>query len=111
MAEANINAKVRVPRTIKKGDVFEVKTVVTHQMESGQRPDKKTGKKFPREIINKLIVTYSGKTVLQADWHPAVSANPYTSFFVVAENSGPMEFTWIDDKGIEYKKSAEIKVV
>jgi sulfur-oxidizing protein SoxZ len=111
MTIPNIKPRVRVPRKIKKGDIFEVKTLVTHDMESGQRPDKKTGKKIPREIINKIQASYNGKLVLDADWHPAVSANPYTSFYVVADKSGTMEITWIDDNGAEYKKSISVKVI
>ncbi|MEK9671623.1 MAG: thiosulfate oxidation carrier complex protein SoxZ [Rhodospirillaceae bacterium] len=110
MAVKNIEPKVRVPGTVKKGEPFEIKCVVTHIMETGQRPNKETGGRFPRDILNKLIVTYGGKTVLHADWHPGVSSNPYTSFFVVATASGPMEFTWTDDKGETHKKSVNVNV-
>jgi sulfur-oxidizing protein SoxZ len=110
MARKDIKPKVRIPKSLKKGQVFEVKCVVTHPMESGQRPNKETGKKFPREIINALKVTYNGKVVLDADWHPAVSANPYTSFFVVAEESGDMVFTWTDDRGEKYTRTIKVKV-
>jgi len=110
MAKKDINPRVRVPKSLKKGDVFEVKTLVTHLMESGQRPNKDTGGKFPREIINAFSVTYNGKEVLRAKWHPAVSANPYTAFYVVADESGPMVFTWTDDNGESYIKEVAIKV-
>ena len=40
-----LKPRIRIPRNIKKGDVFEVKTLITHAMESGQRVDKKTKKK------------------------------------------------------------------
>jgi len=108
---ANIKPRVRVRKKLKQGEVFEVKTIVEHDMETGQRPDKKTGKKIPREIINKVRVTYNGDLVLDADWHPAVSANPFTSFFVTAKESGTMDFTWTDDNGADYKKSVKINVV
>ncbi len=110
MANKDIGPRVRIPKKLKKGDVFEVKTLVSHDMESGQRPDKKTGKKIPRDIIKRLRVTYNGKQVLDADWHPAVSANPFTSFYVVAEASGSMDFTWTDDSGAMFTKSVKIKV-
>jgi sulfur-oxidizing protein SoxZ len=110
MAKKNIKPRVRVPKKLKKGEIFEIKTLVSHAMESGQRKDKKTGKPIPREIINRLRVTYNGNEVLNAVWHPGISANPYTSFFVVAEESGPMEFTWTDDLGDSYKKTVQVKV-
>ena len=110
MAEQNIKPRVRVKKNLKKGQVFEVKTLVRHLMESGQRKDKKTGRKIPRLILNRLHVTYNGEQVLNAIWHPGISANPYTSFFVKAEESGPMKFTWTDDKGENFEKTIQVKV-
>lgn len=110
MAKKNIKPRVRVPGSVKKGETFEVKTLVTHEMETGQRKDKATGKVLARDIINSLVATYDGKEVLRAKWHPAVSANPYTSFHVVASKSGPMDFTWTDDSGQTYTKSVKVNV-
>lgn len=106
----NIKPRVRVPKSLKKGDVFEVKTLVTHDMETGLRKDKATGKPIPRDIINNLHVTYNGVEVLNAKWAPSVSANPFTAFFVVADASGPMVFTWTDDAGTAYSKTVDVKV-
>ena len=110
MAKKNIKPRVRAGKNLKKGDVFEVKTLVKHAMESGQRKNKKTGKNFPRLILNRLHVTYNGEQVLNAIWHPGVSANPYTSFYVRADKSGPMKFTWTDDAGENFEKTVQIKV-
>ncbi len=110
MANKDIKPRVRVPGSVKKGEIFEVKTLVSHEMESGQRVNKKTGKKYPRKIINSFIVTYNGKEVLNAVWHPGLSANPYTAFFLVAEESGPLVFAWTDDNGESYKKQVMLKV-
>ncbi|MBL6933425.1 MAG: thiosulfate oxidation carrier complex protein SoxZ [Rhodospirillales bacterium] len=110
MTRKNINPRVRVPKKVKQGDVFEVKTLVTHPMETGLRNDKETGQKIPRDIINKVNVTYNGKEVMKAIWHPAMSANPYSAFFVVADQSGPMTFTWIDDNAEIYTKEVMINV-
>ncbi|MBT3990763.1 MAG: thiosulfate oxidation carrier complex protein SoxZ [Rhodospirillaceae bacterium] len=110
MAKINIKPRVRVPRSVKKGDVFEVKTLVFHKMESGQRVNKKTAKKIPRNILNRFVVTYNGKEVLDAVWQPGLSANPYMAFFLVAEESGPLVFTWTDDNKETYKKQVMLKV-
>ena len=110
MAKNDIKPRVRAPKKLKKGEVFEVKTLVTHKMESGQRKDKKTGKNFPRKIINKFIATYDGNEVMKSIWHPAISANPYLAFYAVAGNSGPMKLTWVDDDGTEYSKEIQINV-
>tara|TARA_S200000501_G_C20803242_1_gene735008 strand:- start:927 stop:1259 length:333 start_codon:yes stop_codon:yes gene_type:complete len=108
---ASFKARVKVPKKAKKGEVFQVKTLVTHKMETGLRKNKKTGKKIPRFIINKFTCTYNGKEVFSSDWHPAISANPYLSFFVRAHKSGPLEFSWTDDKGQIGKKAAKISVI
>ena len=62
------------------------------------------------KIINKFSVTYGGKEVFGSDWHPAVSANPYVSFFVKASASGPMKFQWTEDGGAVTEKTVNIKV-
>lgn len=110
MAKQNIKPRVRVGKNLKKGKAFEVKTLVRHKMESGQRKDKKSGKDIPRLILNRLHVTYNGEQVLNAIWHPGISANPYTSFFVTADKSGPMIFTWTDDAGEKFSKTVQVEV-
>jgi len=106
---AKTKARVKAPKTAKKGEAFEIKTLISHKMETGQRKDKK-GNKIPRDIINKFVCTYNGKEVFSADWHPAVSANPYLAFYVKAEESGSLEMTWTDDAGKAVKKTAKVTV-
>ena len=102
--------RVRAPKKASKGEVIEIKTLISHPMESGQRKDRKTGELIPRKIINKFVCTYNGDEVFSADFHPAISANPYMSFFIRAEDSGELEFTWIDDDGSVYKKKSKLQV-
>ncbi len=101
--------RVKVPKTAKKGDVIQIKTLIAHKMESGQRKDKK-GAVIPRKIINKFEAKYNGEVVFSADWHPAISANPYMAFHTVATESGTLEFAWTDDDGSVYTKTAKITV-
>ena len=82
----------------KKGDIIEVKALVSHVMETGQRKDR-DGKVIPRKILNKFTCTVNGKEVFAADFEPAVSANPYIQFKFKAQESGPVVLTWIDDDG------------
>lgn len=105
----NVKPRVRVPKKAAKGEIVEIKTLISHKMESGQRKDKK-GKPIPRSIINKLEVTFNGKEAFSADWHPAISANPYMSFFAKVEESGEFAFKWTDDDGSVYTKSAKVTV-
>ena len=101
--------RVRMPATAKKGEIFEVKTLIAHDMESGQRKDS-NGKTVPRKIIKLFEATYNGKPVFSAEWHPSVSANPYQSFFLKADASGSVAFAWTDDDGSVYKTSSNLTV-
>lgn len=82
----------------KKGDLVEVKALVAHIMESGQRKDK-DGNVIPRKILNNFTCTVNGKQVFSVDFEPAISANPYIQFKFKAEESGPVVLTWTDDDG------------
>jgi len=103
-------ARVKVPKKVKKGEAFQVKTLVSHKMETGQRKDKKTGNKIPRMIINKFVCKYNGKEVFSSDWHPAISANPYIAFYVKATESGKLDMTWTEDNGKTTTKTAKVNV-
>jgi sulfur-oxidizing protein SoxZ len=101
--------RVRLPANAKKDEVIEIKTLISHEMESGQRRDS-AGKPIPRKIINKVTASFNGKVFFEADWHPAISANPYQSFFFKATESGEFTFTWKDDDGSEYTTKNKLTV-
>jgi sulfur-oxidizing protein SoxZ len=95
----NVRPRIRLDKKqAKKGDLVEVKALVSHVMESGQRKDA-SGKVIPRKIINKFVCTVNGKQVFAADFEPAISANPYIQFKFKAQESGKVVLTWIDDDG------------
>jgi sulfur-oxidizing protein SoxZ len=94
----------------KKADqIIEVKTLISHPMETGLRktPD---GLNIPRKIINRFECIYLGQTVFLAELQPAVSADPYISFFVRARQSGKLEFVWTDDDGTAYRDEANLTI-
>ena len=101
--------RVRVPAQAKPGELIEIKTLISHEMESGQRKDA-AGKMVPRKIINKFIAAFNGKTVFEAEWNPAISANPYQSFFYKASETGEFTFTWKDDDGSDYVATNKLTV-
>ena len=57
--------RLKLPKEAKKGEVIEIKTLLPHIMESGQRKDK-DGKTIPRKIINKFACEFNGKPVFSA---------------------------------------------
>jgi sulfur-oxidizing protein SoxZ len=82
----------------KRGELVEVKALVSHVMESGQRKDN-NGNVIARKILNKFTCTVNGREVFSADFEPAVAANPYIQFKFRAMESGPDILTWTDDDG------------
>jgi sulfur-oxidizing protein SoxZ len=105
MARALIN----VPRKARQGEVIEIKTLLSHPMETGYRRDN-VGNPIPRDIISRFVCTYNGTEVFRADLFPAIAANPFLSFFTVATESGTLEFRWTDDHGHTQTASASIDV-
>jgi sulfur-oxidizing protein SoxZ len=90
--------RLKVPKEAKKGEVIEIKTLIPHIMETGQRKDK-DGKIIPRKIINKFVCEFNGKPVFSASIEPAVAANPYLQFMAKVDESGTFKFSWTDDDG------------
>ena len=90
--------RLKLPKEAKKGEVIEIKTLMPHVMESGQRKDR-DGKTIPRKIISKFTAEFNGKPVFSADIDPAVAANPYLQFSAKVEESGTFKFSWTDDDG------------
>jgi sulfur-oxidizing protein SoxZ len=105
MARALIN----VPRSAKRGEVIEIKTLISHVMETGYRIGV-TGVPIPRDIINQFVCAYNGEEIFRAELFPAIAANPYISFFTVATESGTLTFSWTDQQGATQVQTAQIKV-
>jgi sulfur-oxidizing protein SoxZ len=105
MARALIN----VPKTAKRGQIVEIKTLISHIMETGFRRTE-TGAVIPRNILTELVCTYNGDEIFRATLYPAVSANPFITFFTVAKESGTLMFKWTGDHGFEQTEAASITV-
>ena len=101
--------RVRMPSTAKAGEAIEVKTLISHEMETGQRKDS-AGNTIPRKIIKEFRATFNGREVLRVDWHPAISANPYQAFWVKVPETGTFVFTWTDDDGSVYTAEQKVTV-
>jgi sulfur-oxidizing protein SoxZ len=102
--------RVVVPSAAAKGEVFQIKTIISHQMETGLRQDDR-GETIPRKIINRFVCRYAGAEVFSVDLHEAVAANPFVEFSLVATESGRLEFLWEEDGGGVYWLSHDLTVV
>ena len=71
-----VKPRVKVPKSAEAGEVITIKTLISHQMESGQRKDS-DGNVIPRSIINRFTCDFNGENVIDVTIEPAVSTNPY----------------------------------
>jgi sulfur-oxidizing protein SoxZ len=103
------SALINVPKKAKRGQVIEIKTLMSHIMETGFRHTV-TGEVIPRDIITGFTCRYNGEEIFRADLFPAIAANPFITFFTTATESGTFEFSWIGDRGFSETASASIIV-
>lgn len=101
--------RIKVEPAKKAGDVIEIKTLITHVMETGFRKGG-DGKLIPRNIINSFTATFGGKEVFKADLSSGVSANPYIAFHMKVDGPGDLELTWVDDKGEKIVEKVPVTV-
>jgi sulfur-oxidizing protein SoxZ len=102
-------ALINVPRKAKRGDVIEIKTLISHVMETGFRHGT-NGQMIPRDIITSFTCTYDGEEIFSTQFYPAIAANPFLTFHAVATESGTIAFHWTGDNGFEVTEEAKIVV-
>ena len=102
-------ALINVPSRARRGDIIEIKTLMSHIMETGYRRTA-TGDIVPRDILTSFTCRYNGAEIFRADLFPAIAANPFISFFTIAAESGTFDFEWIGDNGFSATAKAAITV-
>jgi sulfur-oxidizing protein SoxZ len=102
-------ARISVPQNARRGDNIEIRIAIQHPMETGYRAED-NGTAIPKNVINNLTCRYNGAEVFRAEMGSGISANPYLSFFVIANASGELRFDWIDDSGVAGTERASIIV-
>lgn len=105
MARALIN----VPAKAKRGEIVAIKTLISHDMETGFRHTT-TGVLIPRNIVTSFVATYNKEEIFRAVLYPAIAANPFFTFYTVATESGTIAFEWTGDNGFSATDSAAIIV-
>ena len=103
------NVLINAPKTAKKGELIEIKALVLHPMETGFRPGT-NGRIIPRNIIEAFTASWNGVEIFRMKMSPAIAANPFVSFSVVAEKSGPVKFRWTGDEGLDLEQQITIQV-
>ena len=86
-------------RVTLQGDVADVRVLMAHPMETGQRKDA-AGKLVPMHFIQTITAQLNGKTVFSADISQAVARNPVFAFKVKGAKAGDkLSITWQDNTG------------
>ena len=81
------------------GDGTEVRVLMSHEMETGQRKDAQ-GRLIPAWFIQSVTITHAGRNVLAAQFGPAIAKNPFLAFrFKGGAKGEKVAITWVDSKG------------
>jgi sulfur-oxidizing protein SoxY len=102
--------RLKVPAEVGRDEIVEIKTMISHWMETGLRTDAQ-GSPIPRRIINRMTCLLDDRLIFAADLSPAIAANAYLNFYMVARASGALEFTWHEDGGAVYRATRPLAVV
>lgn len=90
------------------GDVADVRILISHPMETGQRKDDQ-GRLVPIHFIQTVTVTHNGAAVLEAQWSQSVSRNPFLGLRIKGANAGDrVAVNWIDNKGDQRTDEATV---
>ena len=103
------NVLVNAPKTAKRGEIFAIKALVMHVMETGYRPGT-NGRIIPRNIVEDFSATWNGREIFRMKMSPAIAANPFVSFFTVATESGTIALRWSGDEGFVAEHRVAITV-
>jgi len=107
MAEIG-RVRIRIPSSIKAGDIVKVRVLVIHPMEIVQRKDGKVVDKN-YHFINRVLVTYLDKQIAEFETTQSISENPFFTFAVKATDPGVLRVTFLDTHGGRYEGTADIK--
>ena len=100
--------RIRIPSSIKPGDVVKVRVLVIHPMEIVQRKDGKVVDKN-YQFINRVVVTYLDKEIAQFETTQSISENPFFAFAFKATEPGVLRVTFLDTHGGKFEGTADIK--
>lgn len=105
-----VTPQIKVPRRARPGEVVLLRAKLNHPMETGWR-ENAAGEKVPRNRIHTFLCEFEDQEIFRADLHSGVSADPYLAFFTTASATGTFRFTWLEDGGKTYTKTATMEVL
>ncbi|HML44334.1 MAG: thiosulfate oxidation carrier complex protein SoxZ [Hyphomicrobium zavarzinii] len=102
--------RLKFPEQASAGEIIEIKALITHVMETGNRKDA-DGNRIPRDIIHTFTAHYDDQLIFKAEFGPGISANPFISFFLKVPGPGELWVSWKDDAGGETIERYPLNVV
>lgn len=102
--------RIKMPEKAAIGDVIEIRALITHIMETGQRREPKTNQFVPRLILNTFVAKFAGAEVFRMKLQPGIAANPFVSFHMRVPGPGELELTWIEDGGDMAVERAKLEI-
>jgi len=100
---------INIPRNIRAGEAFAIRTLIQHGMESGYRPDG-AGGVLARDIITSFTASFEDEEVFAVELSPAVAANPFITFTLRLQGSGTLRLRWRGDDGFDQSEIRQITV-
>jgi len=95
-------------RAALKGEVTEIRVLMGHPMETGQRKDA-AGATVPAHFIQSITVDVGGKRVVDGQISGSVSRNPVFGFKMKGAKVGDkVVVNWIDNKGDKRSDEATV---
>jgi thiosulfate oxidation carrier complex protein SoxZ len=101
--------RISVPERVAAGEIFPVRTIINHPMETGFRHNQ-SGLLIPVRIAEQFRCRVGDRTLFSADLEPAIATNPYFAFSLRLQESAELTFEWIDTTGEVYTGTASVAV-
>ncbi len=96
-------------RALMKGDIAEIRVLVSHPNETGLSKDAETGKPIPAHFIQIVAVDVAGRRVVEGQTNTAISKNPVFGFKVKGAKAGDkVTISWLDNTGAKRSDEATI---
>lgn len=99
------NMKIRAQL---KGNITEVKLLMSHPMETGRRKND-AGEIIPAHFVQQVTAFLNENMVLEAQWGAGISKNPYLTFRLKnAQLGDKVTLTWLDNRGESVTQSVMV---
>jgi sulfur-oxidizing protein SoxZ len=88
----------------------QVRTLITHPMETGRSKDTKTNRLIPAHFIRELRVSRNGKVIVNCQTGTSISKDPYFAFMLKGGEPGDkIKIEWVDNLGNEDSEEHVLK--